>query len=317
VDEQISIERIAQAYGVIDPAFLDSPQYLSEPLSHSLALDVVLKVETINPIRSFKGRGTEYLLHRLGPHDQGFVCASAGNFGQGMAYAARKRHRQVTVFAAENANPLKVERMRALGADVVLAGEDFDAAKAYARLRADSTGAMFVEDGTLAPIAEGAGTIALELTGMQQRLDALFVPLGDGALITGIGVWMRDKSPKTLIIGVVAEGAPAMDLSWRAHRVVSTESISTIADGIAVREPVAEALRAMEDNVDELVRVSDDQILDAMRMLVVDAGLVTEPAGAAGLAGAAKMRGKLGGERVGVIVTGGNITGDDLKRLLP
>jgi threonine dehydratase len=316
VDERISVERIAQAYGVIDPAFLDSPQYLSEPLSQRLGLDVVLKVETINPIRSFKGRGTDYLLDRLGPHDQGFVCASAGNFGQGMAYAARKRHRHVTVFAALNANPLKVERMRALGAEVVLAGEDFDEAKAHARGRAESTGATFVEDGSLAPIAEGAGTIALELTAMQQRLDAVLVPLGDGALISGVGAWMRDKSPGTMVIGVVADGAPAMDLSWRAHRVVSTARISTIADGIAVREPVAEGLREMENNVDDVVRVSDDQIIDSMRMLLNDAGLVTEPAGAAGLAAAAKLRSDFSGQRVGVIVTGGNIAPDDLRRML-
>jgi threonine dehydratase len=316
VEERIAVDRIAQAYGLIDPAFLDSPQYLSEPLSHALGLDVVLKVETINPIRSFKGRGTDYLLHRLGPHDQGYVCASAGNFGQGMAYAARKRHRPVTVFAATNANPLKVERMRALGAEVVLAGEDFDAAKAQARRRAEATGALFVEDGTLTPIAEGAGTIALELTGMQQRLDAVLVPLGDGALINGIGAWMRDKSPGTMVIGVVADGAPAMDLSWRAHRVVSTDDTSTIADGIAVREPVAEALRDMENNVDDVVRVSDDEIVDSMRMLLNDAGLVTEPAGAAGLAAAARLRGDFGGRRVGVIVTGGNISRAELGRLL-
>jgi threonine dehydratase len=316
MDERISTERIAQAYGLIDPAFLDSPQYLSEPLSQALGLDVVLKVETINPIRSFKGRGTDYLLHRLGPHDQGYVCASAGNFGQGMAYAARKRHRSVTVFAATNANPLKLQRMRALGAEVVLAGEDFDAAKVHARQRAESTGAIFVEDGALAPIAEGAGTIALELTGRQQRLDAVLVPLGDGALINGIGVWMRDKAPGTMVIGVVADGAPAMDLSWRAHRVVSTESTSTIADGIAVREPIAEALRDMENNVDDIVRVSDDEIVDSMRMLLKDAGLVTEPAGAAGLAAAAKLRHDFSGRRVGLIVTGGNIAGDDLRRLL-
>jgi threonine dehydratase len=316
VDERISVERIAQAYGLIDPAFVDSPQYLSEPMSRRLGLDVVLKVETINPVRSFKGRGTDYLLHRLGAHDKGYVCASAGNFGQGMAYAARKRHRPVTVFAAVNANPLKVERMRALGAEVVLEGEDFDAAKAHARRRAETTGAMFVEDGAVAPIAEGAGTIALELTGMQQRLDVVLVPLGDGALISGIGAWMRDRSPGTIVIGVVADGAPAMDLSWRAHRVVSTASISTIADGIAVREPVAEGLREMENNVDDIVRVGDDQIIDAMRMLLNDAGLVTEPAGAAGLAAAAKLRGELEGQRVGVIVTGGNIAPDDLRRLL-
>jgi threonine dehydratase len=295
---------------------LDSPQYLSEPLSRRFGLDVVLKVETINPIRSFKGRGTDYLLHHLRPHDQGYVCASAGNFGQGMAYAARKRHQPVTVFAAENANPMKIERMRALGAEVILAGEDFDAAKAHARRRAESTGSAFVEDGTVAAIAEGAGTIALELTRMQQRLDAVVVPLGDGALINGIGAWMRDKSPGTRVIGVVADGAPAMDLSWRAHRVISTESISTIADGIAVREPVAVALRQMESNVDDVVRVSDDQIVDAMRMLLDDAGLVTEPAGAAGLAGAAKLGSELAGRRVGVIVTGGNISRDDLRRLL-
>ena len=316
MDERISVERIAAAYGVIDAAFLDTPQYLSEPLSRRLGLDVVLKVETINPIRSFKGRGADYLLHRLGPHDQGFVCASAGNFGQGMAYAARKRHRPVTVFAAVNANPLKVERMRALGADVVLEGEDFDAAKAHARRRAETTGAMFVEDGTLAPIAEGAGTIALEMTGMEQRLDAVMVPLGDGALISGIGVWMRDKSPGTMVVGVVAEGAPAMDLSWRARRVVSTEATSTIADGIAVREPVAEALRAMEDNVDDVVRVSDAEILDSMRLLFNEDGLVVEPAGAAGLAAAARLRSDLSGWRVGVIVTGGNIASDELRRVL-
>lgn len=316
MDERIGVDRIPQAYRLIDPAFRDSPQYLSEPLSQALGLDVVLKVETINPIRSFKGRGTDYLLHRLGPHDRGYVCASAGNFGQGMAYAARKRRRAVTVFAAVNANPLKVARMRALGAEVVLAGDDFDAAKAHARLRAESTGAIFVEDGTLAPIAEGAGTIALELTGMQQRLDAVMVPLGDGALINGMGVWMRDKSPGTKVIGVVADGAPAMDLSWRARRVVSTERTSTIADGIAVREPIAEALRDMENNVDDVVRVSDDEIVDSMRMLLNDAGLVAEPAGAAGLAAAAKLRVDFAGRRVGVIVTGGNISRDDLTRLL-
>jgi threonine dehydratase len=316
VDQRISVERIALAHAIIDPAFLNSPQFLSEPLSRRLGLDVVLKVETLNPIRSFKGRGTDYLLERLGPRERGYVCASAGNFGQGMAYAARKRHQPVIVFAALNASPLKVERMRALGAEVVLAGEDFDGAKVHARGRAESTGAMFVEDGKLAPIAEGAGTIALELTAMQQRFDAVLVPLGDGALVNGIGAWMRDRSPGTRVIGVVADGAPAMDLSWRAHKVVSTESISTIADGIAVREPVAEALREMETTVDDVVRVSDDQIIDSMRLLLEDAGLVTEPAGAAGLAAAAKLRDELEGRRVGVIVTGGNISADELRRFL-
>jgi len=151
---------------------------------------------------------------------------------------------------------------------------------------------------------------------MPQRLDGVLVPLGDGALINGIGAWMHEKSPGTTVIGVVADGAPAMDLSWRAHEVISTASISTIADGIAVREPVAEALREMESNVDDIVRVSDDQIIDAMRVLLNDGGLVSEPAGAAGVAAAAKLRSELEGRRVGVVVTGGNIAADDLRRLL-
>jgi threonine dehydratase len=312
----ISAEGIAAAHKVIDPAFVDSPQFLSDPLSEKLGMRVVLKVETLNPIRSFKGRGTDYLLHRLGPHERGYVCASAGNFGQGLAYAARKRNRPVTVFAAVDANPLKIERMRALGAEVILEGEDFEGAKAAARRRAGESGAMFLEDGALPPIAEGAGTIALELTRMSEGLDAVMVPLGDGALITGVGAWMREKSPRTAVVGVVADGAPAMDLSWRAHRVIATETTSTIADGIAVRTPIAEAVGDMDGLVDNIVRVSDAEIIEAMRMLMTDAGLLVEPAGAVGLAAVANMRGGRSGERVAVIVTGGNITPEQIRRWL-
>ena len=316
MDEPLSVENIAEASEIIDPVFRDSPQYVNEPLSERLGISVVLKVETINPIRSFKGRGTDYLLHRLGGEGSSYACASAGNFGQGMAYAARKRGCRVTVFCALNANPLKLERMRALGAEVVLDGADFDAAKEAAMRHAESTGATFVEDGRLAPIAEGAGTIALELCRMDERLDAILVPLGDGALITGVGLWLRRASPNTRVIGVAAEGAPAMDLSWRAGRVVPTESVSTIADGIAVRVPIDRALEAMRTTVDEVMLVSDEEIMSAMRLLIADAGLVTEPAGAAGLAAAAALRDRLKGERVAVIVTGGNIGAAELARLL-
>src|SRR5258706_6152920 len=177
-----SIDRIREAAEVIDPAFTNTPQFLSETLSARLGMSLVLKVECVNPIRSFKGRGTDYLMHRIGSRPKGFVCASAGNFGQGMAYAARKRGQRLTVVAAVTANPLKVSRMRALGAEVVLAGADFDAAKAAAKEHARGSGALYIEDGQLPEIAEGAGTIALELTRMDTALDAIFVPLGNGSL---------------------------------------------------------------------------------------------------------------------------------------
>ncbi|HET7339170.1 MAG TPA: pyridoxal-phosphate dependent enzyme [Candidatus Dormibacteraeota bacterium] len=299
MDSSISADRIAEAAQVIDPVFLDSPQFVCE----SLGGNIVLKVETINPIRSFKGRGAEYLLHRLGEAPGALVCASAGNFGQGMAYACRKRGIPLTVYASDAANPLKVERMRSLGATVVLVPGDFDAAKDAARRH----GGFFIEDGLLGAIAEGAGTMAIELA--TESLDAVFVPLGNGSLVNGVGTWFKHHSPRTRIMAVCAEGAPSMALSWKAHEPVTAPSHS-IADGIAVRVPVPEALRIMESTVDDVMLVSDDEMREAMRSLFYDAGLLVEPAGAAGIA-AIKKNQPTG--RVAAILTGGNLTEQQVR----
>jgi threonine dehydratase len=276
---------------------------------------MILKVECINPIRSFKGRGTDFLLQRLGRHAAGFVCASAGNFGQGMAYAARKRGDPMTVFAAVTANPLKIERMRALGADVVLEGADFDEAKAAGKQHAGRIGSMYVEDGLVPAIAEGAATIAVELGRLEEPLDAVFVPLGNGSLVNGIGTWVKTFFPATRVIAVCAAGAPSMELSWRAGKPVSSAA-KTIADGISVRVPVPEALTAMRSTVDEVMLVDDDQIIAAMRLLFLDAGLVVEPAGAAGVAAIAKRAGEFTGRRVATPICGGNLTEEQMRRWL-
>jgi threonine dehydratase len=276
----------------------------------------LLKVESVNPIRSFKGRGADYLLDRLGRPPSGLVCASAGNFGQGMAYAARKRGVKLTVFAAVSANAFKVERMRALGAEVVLEGQDFDEAKDGALRHAATSGSLYVEDGLLGPIAEGAGTIAVELTRLDQPVDACIVPLGNGSLINGMGTWFKRYSPATRVIAVCPAGSPAMEMSWRASRPVSTDTIDTIADGIAVRVPVMEALEIMRTAVDEVMLVTDGDIIEAMRWLHRDAGLVVEPAGAAGIAAVAKRRNEFAGKRVAVPLTGGNLTDDQLRTWL-
>ena len=307
---------MAEAAQTIDPVFRDTPQFVSEPLTARLGVTMVLKVETVNPIRSFKGRGADYLLHRLDSQPAGIVCASAGNFGQGMAYAARKRRMPLTVFAAVTANPLKVDRMRALGANVILEGQDFDEAKDGAVRHAAETGAFYVEDGLLGPIAEGAGTIAAELGRMSDPLDACVVPLGNGSLINGMGLWLKRFSPSTTVIGVCPAGAPAMFTSWRAGKALSTPTIETIADGIAVRVPVQEALEIMHSAVDEVTLVSDPEIVEAMRWLHRDEGLVVEPAGAAGIAAVAKLRDELAGKRVAVPLTGGNVTPEQLRTWL-
>lgn len=304
MDSSISVDRIAEASTVIDPVFLDSPQFVCE----ALATNVVLKVETANPIRSFKGRGTDYLLHRLGDAKLDLVCASAGNFGQGMAYACRKRGLRLTVFAAHTANPLKIERMRDLGAKVELEVGDFDQAKDAARRFAEAGDATFVEDGLLGPIAEGAGTIAMELSGGFD-LDAIFVPLGNGSLVNGIGTWLKRHSPGTKVVAVCASTSPSMALSWRARAPVSAPS-DTIADGIAVRVPVPDAVRIMETTVDEVALVSDEEMRDAMGALLYRAGLLVEPAGAAGVAAITRLR---PAGRVGAIITGGNLTEQQIR----
>lgn len=306
MDASISIERIREATNVIDPVFLHTPQYECEPLSERLGARTVLKVESVNPIRSFKGRGADYLLHRLVATEQGFVCASAGNFGQGMAYACRKRGVPLTVFAAHGANPLKIERMQALGATVTLQGDDFDEAKDAAKESARQNGQIYIEDGRLGAIAEGAGTMAVELSEREQ-LDAIFVPLGNGSLVNGVGTWLKHASPKTRVIAVCAESAPSMALSWQARRPVDASS-TTIADGIAVRVPVPDAVGIMPTTVDEVMLVSDAEMRQTMRYLVADTGLVVEPAGAAGVAAIAERGGEFKGGRVAAILTGGNLT---------
>ena len=304
-----------QAAQVIDPVFLRTPQFVCEPLGEALGVRLALKVETLNPIRSFKGRGTEFFVSQ---HAGGapLICASAGNFGQAMAYSCRKRSIPLTVYASVRASPLKLERMRALGADVRLHGEDFDAAKLEAKRVAAHSGARLVEDSLEPATGEGAGTIGLEWLDFPETLDALLVPLGNGALLAGVALVMRARSPRTRIIAVQAAGAPAMIESWRSGRMIVHERVETIADGIGVRIPVPEALGDIRGLIDEAVLVSDDEIIAAMRLLHRHAGIVAEPSGAAGVAALRQSSERFRGQLVGAIVCGGNLTPDQMQAWL-
>jgi threonine dehydratase len=313
---EISLEQIERASRTVDPVFLNSPQFESETMGDELGMKLVLKVETVNPIRCFKGRGADFFVSSMPADSPRLVCASAGNFGQGMAYAARKRGFALTVFVAETANPLKLERMRQLGAEVRLADGDFDAAKDAARAFAKDTGARFVEDGRDAEIAEGAGSIAVELLRWRDHFDFLVIPLGDGALLAGIGHWMREHSPKTRLVGVCPAGAPAMDLSLRNGEVRTTKTASTIADGIAVRLPVPESLLHLRGIAEEILLVEDEAMIQAMRLVFRHHGLVVEPSGVAGLAAAMTFPGHFRGAVVGIPLTGGNLTAEQIEQWL-
>lgn len=305
---RLRLEAIERAAGVIDPVFLNTPQFESDTLNRALGRRVLVKVETVNPVRNFKGRGAEFFLAERAP--QHCVTASAGNWGQALAYACGRRGVPVTVFASVNANPLKLARMRDLGAEVRLAGEDFDAAKLAAKAEA---GSDFVEDGREPEIAEGAGTMARELLRDAPALDAVFIPLGNGAMLTGMARWLKAASPATRIIAVCAAGADAMKVSFEQNRIVEQPSIDTIADGIGVRVPVPEALTDMRGLVDEIVTVKDSELLRAMRLAYEHLRLLIEPSAAAGLAAIAQRRAELAGAHVATVLCGGNVTDQQVR----
>jgi threonine dehydratase len=312
---RITLQNIERAASVIDPVFLHTPQFICEPLETVLGVRVALKVETLNPIRSFKGRGADLLVSRA-TAGVPLVTASAGNFGQAMAYACRKRGLGLTVFASVNANPFKVDRMRDLGAHVVLHGQDFDEAKAEARRFAAQSRARLVEDGRDVETAEGAGTIGLEWLTFGERLDALLVPLGNGALFNGVARVIKARSPETRMIAVQAAAAPAMVESWRAGRAIECDSSGTMADGVAVRVPIDEALRDMDGLVDEAILVREATMIEAMRLVHRHAGIVTEPSGVLGIAALIENHTAFGGRVAGTILCGGNLTVEQLKAWL-
>lgn len=313
----VTADAIRSAHGRIPSAFRNSPQFVSEPLSEAIGVPVVVKLETANPIGCFKGRGTwlavsELLAAGRVGERQGVIVASAGNFGQGVAYAGRAMGIPVIVMAATTANPTKVAAMRRLGADVRTVGEDFDAARLGAAQLAADSGWHLLVDGDDPWISIGAGTIALELTdaaesGNLPALDRVYVPVGNGALIAGVGTWLRAEAPATRIIGVQAAGAPAMTLSWRERRPIETPSADTIADGIAARVPVPAALELMIMVVDEMLLVDDVQIVAATREMSVALPTMVEPSAGAGWA-AVRAQSQPGA--VGVVVTGGNVDFD-------
>src|SRR5262245_22114946 len=308
----LSLERIEQAARTVDPVFLNTPQYADEQLTAALGREVVVKVETANPLRSFKGRGADFFMGRVDPRST-VVCSSTGNFGQAMAYAGRRRGIAVEVFVPEHVNPVKLARMEAFGARVTAVGADSAASEAAARdYISGRAGCVYVEDGKETAIAEGAGTIGVELI-RDGAFDAVVVPVGDGALITGIARWIKDRAPQTRIIGVCASGAPSMALSWRAGRPVSTERSDTIAEGIEVRVPVPESVARLVTLVDDMVLVDDSDLLEAMRLEVQTLGILLEPSGAAGLA-AIRLH-KLAGARLATVLTGSKLRPEHLRGL--
>ena len=224
-----------------------------------------------------------------------------------MAYACRKRDVRLVVYAATTANAYKIERMRALGAEVILYGEDFDSSKEQARRVGRDQGYTMVEDSLNIETVEGAGTIGMELLEAGE-IDVLLIALGNGALFNGIATVFKSLRPKTKCIAVQAAGAPAMAESWKSGKLVSYASIHTIADGIGVRLPVQEALNDMQFLADDVITVREHTIIEAMNLIHDHAGIVVEPSGAVGISAVIEDRERFAGLRVATVICGGNLT---------
>jgi threonine dehydratase len=310
----LSVAAIRAAHQRIDPAFTHTPNYVHEGLSRRLGVPVIVKVETVNPIRSFKGRGTWVAVAalagegRIGP-DRPIACVSAGNFGQGVAYAARAFGIPAVVFTSTHANPRKVERMRALGAEVVQVGEDFDAARDASDAYARDHPVELIVDGDDPRISTGAATLAVEVgdavaAGHLPAPAIAAVPVGNGALINGVGSWFATELPGCRVVGIQAEAAAAMTLSFAAGRPIDTDSAATYADGIASRVAIPRAVELMPGRVAEMRLVSEDAMRSAQAFLTDELGITVEGAAAASWAGL--LVGPIPVGPALVIVTGSN-----------
>ncbi|MFI0446041.1 threonine/serine dehydratase [Actinomadura sp. 6N118] len=298
----LDLDRIAHAATTIDPAFRDSPQYADEQLQARLGRRVITKVETLNPLRSFKGRGADLLVSGLA-RGSTVVCGSGGgNFGQAIAYAARRHGLRADVFVPADASQIKTRRMAAFGAHVHrVVGSHKDHAAAYAA--AEVPGRYYAVDGSDTAVYEGNATIGVELL-RGEPFDTLVVPVGDGALIAGVARWVKAHAPHVRIVGVTSAAAPALERSWRSGARVAVEHGATIAAGISISEPEPEAVVRTRALVDDFLLIDDDELLAAMHLAAETLGLLLEPAGAAGLAAIAAR--DIPGDVIATVLTGAN-----------
>jgi threonine dehydratase len=312
----ISTIRVAQEFLA---KYFARTRLISAPfLSQATGKNVYLKLETELPTGSFKVRGAFWALAQRmsrGPIQEVVAC-STGNHGAAVAYAAKQFGIQAKIFLPTNCNPVKRGRIASLGAAIVQSGEsDLASAFTLAAEHAKRPGVYFLNDATDTDLPAGPATISCEILDQLPETRAVIVPMGDTALIRGIAAAAKQIAPQVKIIGVQAEGAPSYYLSWKEGRVLGTETCDTIADGLATRTPEAANVRDVRRLVDDVVLVSEEQMLCAIETLLLEEHVLAEPAGAASTA--ALLRGCGGfGDPVVLVVSGANISHEVLKRAI-
>ncbi len=306
----IPLEEIQKAEKTLAGVVLKTPFAHAPLLSERVGAEIYLKKENLQLTGAFKLRGAYNKVASLSDAERkkGVIAASAGNHAQGVAYSAKMFAVPATIVMPEATPLLKVQNTKALGAKVLLHGENYDEAYAYAKKRALDEGMTFIHPFADEEVIAGQGTVALEILEACEDLEYVVVSIGGGGLIAGVASAIKQINPAIKVIGVVAAGAPAMYNSVQAKRAIDSMSVKTIADGIAVRDVTPKNLDYILELVDEVVQVDDEEIASAILFLLERQKLVVEGGGAAGVA--AIMHKKFdfkAGSKIATILSGGNI----------
>jgi threonine dehydratase len=313
--EAPSFQDVLRAQAVVR-RYLEPTPLISRPaIDERLGFTAYFKCENMQPIGAFKIRGGIYFMSRLSGDERarGVVTASTGNHGQSIAYSAREFGVRAVIYAPEGANPGKVAAMKRLGAEVVLTGRDFDESRIAAEQRSIDDGLRFIHSANEPDLIAGVGTYALELIESVPDLDTVLVPIGAGSGVCGTLTVIKAINPAIRVIGVQTTQMDVVYRSWKEGRLVSLEGGSTFADGLATRVAFELPMKIINEQIDDITLVSEEDLCRAIVLLLEDAHLVAEGAGAATTAAAMNLREELAGQKVALIVSGGNITLDTLR----
>lgn len=309
---------VLEARRLISAYLLRTPLHQYPALSELLGCETYVKHENHQPIGVFKVRGGINLLARLSEEERrrGVITASTGNHGQSIAYAARLFDVRAIVAMPEPANPDKVDAMRRMGAEVIFHGKDFDEAREHVEMLAAREGYRYIHSANEPHLIAGVGTIGLEILEDLPEVETIIVPIGGGSEASGISIVVKALSPHTQVIGVQSEAAPAVYLSWKAGTPQRTDYMNTFAEGLATRQGFELTVKILHQNLADFVLVSDDEIRRAVVWMLAYTHNLAEPAGAASLAAAFKLKEQLRGRKVALILSGANITVASLREIL-
>ena len=309
---------VLAARGRIAPYLQPTPLYRYPALDALAGAQLWVKHENHQPIGAFKVRGGVNLISQLSADERrrGVITASTGNHGQSVAYAANLFGLRAIVCVPERSNPVKVESMRALGAEVVFSSRDFDDAREYCEKQASDHGYRYIHSGNEPMLIAGVGTYTLEILEAQPDIDVIVVPVGGGSGAAGACTVASAVRPSIEIIGVQAEAAPAAYRSWQARALVSAPN-STLAEGLATRTAFDLPQRILWQLLDDFVLVSEDALRAATRAMIEKTRNLVEPAGAAALAAVLSDPARFADRKAAIVCSGGNISPQQLMQLWP